>query len=187
MWDDFIAVMLGEGYGSHVLGMLFRATFVDDIPRRPDFALREDRMFLLEVALRHPKIAPVSGCVGYWVKHKRQMHDSYRGMQASVAAWQNWKILERTLSRLETSCELTPRRARAAARGLWGAAHTIARTHPLEAKSLVRRVYELDPAFVPPEGKVLRWFYSRLGFGVTQRLLRLRRVLLRHVLSVSSV
>ncbi len=179
LWDDFIAVMLGEGYGSHFLGMLFRTSFVADIPRRPDFALREDRMFLLEVALRCPKIWPVSGCVGYWVKHGRQMHDAYRGMQSNVAWWQNWKILERTLERLEIAGELTPRRARAAARALWSTAHEIARTHLPEAEALAKRVYQLDPAFVPPDAKLLRWLYARCGYATTQRLLRLRRILIR--------
>jgi glycosyltransferase involved in cell wall biosynthesis len=179
MWDDFIAVMLGETYGSHFLGMLFRTAFVSDIPRRPEFALREDRMFLLEAALRHPSIVPVGGCAGYWVKHKQQMHTSYRGLQATAAAWQMWKLYERTLSRLEAAGELTPRRARAATHVLWTTAHEIARSHLPEAEMIVRRVYQLHPSFVPPDGRLLRRLYKLCGYAATQRLLRLRRAVIR--------
>lgn len=178
LWDDFMSVMLGEGYGSHFLGMLFRTEFVTDIPRRPEFALREDRMFLLEVALREPRIAPVPGCVGYWTKHAQQMHTTYRGLQHTVAAWQMWKIYERTLNRLDATGKLTPRRARAAASVLWPTAHEIARTHLSEGVSLAKRVYELDPAFLPPETKCVRRLYTVLGYAMTQRLFRLRRILL---------
>src|SRR5262249_21171634 len=62
LWDDFLAVQLGEGYGSHFLGMLFGRELVGQVPRRPEFAYREDRMFLLEVGLLHPKLACVPGC-----------------------------------------------------------------------------------------------------------------------------
>jgi glycosyltransferase involved in cell wall biosynthesis len=178
LWDDFIAVMLGEGYGSHFLGMLFRTTFVADIPRRPEFALREDRMYLLEVALRNPRIAPTSGCAGYWTKHSRQMHTGYRGLQTTVAAWQMLKLYERTLETLRGRDELTPRRARAAARVLWPVAHAIGRAHLPEAAALAKRVFELDPGFIPPEGPIVRLLYSSIGYVATQRLFRIRRALL---------
>jgi hypothetical protein len=178
LWDDFIAMMLGEGYASHYLGMLFRTDFVRNIPRRPEFAMRDDRMFLLEVALKKPRIVPVAGCAGYWVKHKKQMHTSYQGLQATVAAWQAWKLYERTLETLEAAGELTPRRARAAAPILWSTAHAIARSHLPEAKLLVERIYQLDPEFVSPEGALLRQLYAVLGYQTVQRVLRLRRFLL---------
>src|SRR5665213_4424217 len=99
-------------------------------------------------------------------------------MQISVAAWQYWKILERTLGRLEDAGELTPRRARTAARALWSTAHEIGRTHLPEAAALAKLVYKLDPAFVPHEGKLLRWLYACCGYATTQRLLRLRRAVI---------
>jgi glycosyltransferase involved in cell wall biosynthesis len=177
MWDDFVAVMLGEGYGSHFLGMLFRAAFVCDIPRRPEVAFREDRMFLLEVALRKPRIHPMAGCVGHWVKHDRNMHDSYAGLQRTIAAWQTWQIYQLALGRLAAAGELTPRRAKAAAGALWPVAHVLAHTHLSEAHAIVRRIYQLDPTFVPPQGKLLRWLYAGIGYQHTQRLLRVRRAL----------
>lgn len=177
LWDDFIATMLGEGYGSHFLGMLFRREFVAGIPRRPEFALREDRMFLLEVALAHPRIAAVPGCAGYWVRHGSQMHTSYRGLHTTVAAWQMWRLYERVLRDLEARRELTPRRARAAANVLWRVAHELARTHLTEAADLAAHIRLWDPTFTPPEPKVLQTMYRLLGYRWTQRLLRARRAL----------
>lgn len=179
-WDDFMAVMLGEGYGSHFLGMLFRRSFVAGIPRRPEFALREDRAFLLEVALQRPKTAAVPGCAGYWIQHARQMHTGYHGLQTTAAAWQMWRLYERTLNRLQSEGELTPRRARAAGPVLWRAAHAIAQTHLRDAAGVVQRIKELDPTFVPPEESALvRGLYRIIGYTGTQRLFRLRRWLLR--------
>ena len=176
-WDDFIAVMLGEGYGSHFLGMQFARELVQNAPHRPEFAYRDDRMFLLEVALQHPLVHATAGCTGYWVKHTRQMHTGYHGLKTTVAAWQMWKLYEHTLNRLEATGELTPRRARAATRVLWSAAHEIARSHLADAAIIAKRVYELEPAFVPPETKFVVWLYRRLGYVNTQRLFRLRRIL----------
>ncbi len=57
-WDDFMEVQLSNRYGSHFLAMMFRRDLIaNKIPRRPDFSNREDRMFVLEVALSEPNIA----------------------------------------------------------------------------------------------------------------------------------
>src|SRR6185437_13244382 len=42
--DDFIAQQLGECDSSHYSAYLFRKKFIEDIPHRPDFALRDDRL-----------------------------------------------------------------------------------------------------------------------------------------------
>ena len=60
--DDLMAQQLGETRGSHYSAFLFRTDFVRDIPHRTlfpasDFASRDDRCFMLEVALRHPCIS----------------------------------------------------------------------------------------------------------------------------------
>ena len=100
-WDDFLAAQLGEGYGSHFLGMLFKRHLVEQIPRRPDFAYREDRMFLLEVGTLEPKTAHVPGCMGYWVQHSSQMHDNYTGMKYVVTNFQHINIYRKILADLK--------------------------------------------------------------------------------------
>ena len=178
-WDDFIAVMLGEGYGSHYLGMLFARELFDTVPpRRPDFSLRDDRLFLHEIALLHPRIAPTAGCVGYWVHHGTQMHTGYRGLQITLAAAQMIAIYRRTLSRLAARGELTPRRISAATPVIWSAAHALARTHLAEAAEAAAWCAELQSGFVPPETAPVRAALRLLGYRNVQRLLRLRRALL---------
>ena len=151
LWDDFMAVQLGESYASHFLGMLFKRELVAQVPRRPDFAFREDRMFLLEIALLSPKVAHVPGCAGYWVQHADQMQANYRGLKAAVVHWQHWQIYRRVLAELDRRGDLTPRRERAAARALWPLAHWMGYSHPSEAAEVADWVYQLDPSFRPPE------------------------------------
>lgn len=179
LWDDFTAVQLGEGYGSHFLGMLFKRELIERIPRRPDFASREDRMFLLEVALSNPRIALVPGCAGCWVQHDSQMQGNYSGMRSVVSNWQHLAIYRRILDELERRGELTIRRKRAAIGVLWPLAHRIAHTHLSDANDVVRWIYKLDPHFQPPESALLGQLYRRLGFRVTERLLGIRRLILR--------
>jgi glycosyltransferase involved in cell wall biosynthesis len=177
-WDDFIAVMLGEGYGSHFLGMQFARELIALAPRRPEFALREDRMFLLEVALQNPLVTATPGCAGYWVHHEGQMHTGYRGLRTTLAAAQMLAIYRRILGRLAERGELTPRRIRAAAPVIWTAAHAVARTHLADAADAVAWLKTLDPDFVPAEPRLLRLGYRALGYRNIQHLLRARRSVL---------
>jgi glycosyltransferase involved in cell wall biosynthesis len=174
-WNDFMAVQLGEANASHFLGMLFKRELIEKVPRRPDFAYREDRMFLLEIGLLSPSLAHVPGRAGYWVQHADQMQANYRGIKATVVNWQHLHIYRRVLAELDRRSDLTPRRKRAAARVLWPLAHWIGYTHPEEAAEVADWIYQLDPGFRPPEPGWLGTFYRRLGFRKTEALLRLRR------------
>jgi len=177
-WDDFLVVQLSEGYSSHFLGMLFHCHLIKKVPRRPDFAYREDRMFLLEVGLLNPKLAHVTGCAGYWVQHKQQMQSNYRNMKAVVANWQHLNIFKRILGELTQRNELTLHYRKVASRGLWSLAHLIAYTHLDEACEVAEWIYGLDPDFHPPNPGLLGKLYKHLGFRNTEKILHLRRSLL---------
>ena len=71
MNDDFIAQQLGEGEYSHYSAFLFRREFIRDIPHRPEFLAVDDRMFVLEAALRHPRLATYRGTVLVHRHHDR--------------------------------------------------------------------------------------------------------------------
>ena len=176
-WDDFLAIQLGESYGSHFLGMLFHRELVEKVPRRPDFAYREDRMFLLEVGLLNPRLAHVQCCAGYWVKHKDQMQGNYRGMKSVVTNWQHLNIYRRILSNLEDRKELTQRRKKAACKVLWSLAHWIAYTHLDEACEVAEWIYQLDRGFQPLEKGLLGYLYKNLGFKRTEQILKFRRII----------
>ena len=178
LWEDFLEVQLSNRYGSHFLGMLFHRELVERTPRRPEFALREDRMFLLEVGLLNPKIAMVEGCAGYWVQHNDQMQGNYNGLKSQVTNWQHLNIFKTILKELEQKGQLTTVRKRAACTVLWTLAHWIAKNHLSDARSVVKWIYELDPDFKIPEKGRLGFFYKKFGFFYTEKLLRLRRMVI---------
>ena len=176
-WEDFLEIQLSNRYGSHFLGMLFHRDLVQQVPRRPDFAFREDRMFLLEVALLNPLMAIVEGCAGYWVKHQQQMQGNYSGFKAQVVNWQHLNIYKKILGRLEAGDRLYERYKKAACTVLWALALWIAISDLPEAKEVVKWFYELVPGFVIPDKGILGKLYRTLGFYKTEKLIRYKRSL----------
>ena len=174
-WNDFLEVQLGNGYGSHFLGMLFHHSLIQQVPRRPDFAWREDRIFLLEVALLNPTLAVVDACAGYWVKHADQMQANYSGFKLQVVNWQHLHIYKKILGILETQNRLSKKYKEAACTVLWPLAHWIAYNHLKDAIEVVKWIYCLCPDFLPPEKGPLGLMYRRIGFKSTENLLALRR------------
>jgi len=175
-WDDFLEIQLGNTYGSHFLGMLFHRSLIEKTPRRPEFAWREDRMFLLEIALLNPVLAIAEGCAGYWVQHAQQMQGKYAGLQSQAANLQHLLIFRRILGQLETAGRLDEKYKKAACTVLWPLAHWIAKDRIADASALVKWIYELDPEFKIPDKGPLGLMYRKLGFKTTEKMLRLRRM-----------
>jgi glycosyltransferase involved in cell wall biosynthesis len=174
--EDFMELQLSKRYGSHFLGMLFKTDLVLKVPRRPDFAMREDRMFILEYLLLEPKIGYVAGCAGYWVNHDAQMQGNYNGLKAQATNWQHLNIYKTILARLEQKGQLTQTRKDAAIEVLWYLAHWIAKDNLKEAVNVVSWIYQLNPHFIIPEKRILGFLYTNLGFKHTERLLSIRRL-----------
>lgn len=176
--DDFIARQLGECDSSHYSAYLFRRDFVADIPHRPDFHLRDDRLFVLEVAMAHPRVSVCRDAVFAHRHHTRARLQTLEHMNAVVRNAQHLALYQKILARLESSGELTPRRRRAAAKVLWPLAHWIGYTHPADAADVANWVFALDPGFAVPETGLLGALYRCCGFQRTEVLLRARRALL---------
>lgn len=174
-WEDFLEIQLGNQYGSHFLGMLFQRELVVAAPRRPDFALREDRMFLLEVGLLSPNMAIVEGCAGYWVQHAQQMQANYQGLKSQVTNWQYVNIYKKILSKLEETNQLTEIRKNAACTALWPVTTWIAQHHLSDAVQIYQWILKLNPSFQIPEKGLQGFLYSFLGFSFTQKILRIAR------------
>jgi glycosyltransferase involved in cell wall biosynthesis len=182
--DDFIAQQLGETLGSHYSAFLFRREFAKEIPHRTlfpssNFASNDDRCFMLEVALRHPKLAECSKptlCHRHHNKGRLQFHGALRGTGIDI---QHLYIYKRILALLERRNEMNVRRKRVFAKVFWPLAHSIARIDLDDASELAKWVFELDPDFVPLESGLLGRLYRTLGFRNTERVLRLRRGILR--------
>ena len=178
--DDFIAQQLGEGRYSAYSAFLFRRAFVEDIPHRTlfpssDFASRDDRCFMLEVALRHPRIAVCSTptlCVRQHTKDRLQFRAALRSVGTNI---QHLYIYRQVLSLLDQRGELTPRRRKAACNVLWPLAHWVGYSHVDEACEIADFVFRLDPEFRVPENGLLGLLYRRFGFRKTELALRVRR------------
>jgi Glycosyl transferase family 2 len=184
--DDFIAQQLGEASASHYSAFLFRREFVQDLPHRTlfpasDFASRDDRCFMLEVALRHPRMA-VSPMVALCHRHHERPRLQFRSGLGGIGTNIQQLYTYRQILRLLTERgELTLRRKHAAINVLWPLAHWIAHTHLDEASEVARWICELDSHFRPPETGLLGVLYRQLGFRNTERLLRVRRSFMRQL------
>lgn len=176
-WGDFLEVQLSNRYGSHFLGMLFDRRLIEKVPRRPDYACREDRIFLLEVGLLEPQLDIVAGCGGYWVQHGGQMQGNYSGLKLQVTNWQHLNIYKNILRRLEQSGRLTEKRKEAACGVLWLIATWVAQSHLKEACDIYQWILRLLPDFNIPERGVKRYLYTTFGFEFTEKLLRTARFL----------
>ena len=178
--DDFIAQQLGEGEYSHYSAFLFRREFIRDIPHRPEFLAVDDRMFVLEAALRHPRLATYRGTVLVHRHHDRGRLQAPNTMQAEIPIVRaEHAIYAKVMAQLQERNELTERRKRALASLLWPLAHRMARHDLEEAVGIVREIYRLDPAFEIPGNGLLPTLYRRFGFRLVSLLLRVRRQLLR--------
>ncbi|MFM7886157.1 MAG: glycosyltransferase family 2 protein [Pseudanabaena sp.] len=177
--DDFLAQQLGECNSSHYSAYLFRKDFIEGIPHRPDFTWRDDRLFVIEVAMKKPKIAVYSEPSLCHRHHSQDRLQFSRGMRSVATNLQHLTIYKKCLSQLSEQNELTVRRKKAAIKILWSLAHWIAYTHLDEACEVVDWIYQLDPSFQPPELGLLGQFYNHLGFACTERLLKFRRNILK--------
>lgn len=181
--DDFIAQQLGECDSSHYSAFLFKKEFIKDIPHRTsfaaaDFASRDDRCLMLEVALAKPKISihpEPTFCHRHHSRGRLQFQQSLRSVGTNL---QHLLIYKNILSKLDDEGELTLRRKKAACKILWPLAHWIAYTHIDEAGEVAEWIYELDPEFKPPEKGLLGFLYRNWGFRNTERILLFRRTIL---------
>lgn len=173
--DDFIAQQLGEVSSSHYSAYLFRKAFVADIPHRQEFGAKDDRMYVIEVALKRPSVAIFNTPVLMHRHHAQERLQFSRGMRAIANNLYLKNVVEKALTLLENRGELNLRRKRAAIRLLWPLAHWIGYTHLDEACEVAHRIFAMDPEFQPPEHGILGWCYRNIGFRGTQNILKIRR------------
>lgn len=171
--DDFIAQQLGECDSSHYSAYLFKKTFIADIPHRPDYALRDDRLFVLETAIKNPKVGFQGG---YSLLHR--VHESNRLQFPSNKILQNLQHLnlyKKILGKLSDEGQLTERRKKASIKVLWELAQWMALDSVAEANELMNWIIELDPNFVIPRNGFKGKLYNAIGFKKTSQLLNFAR------------
>lgn len=185
--DDFIAQQLGECDSSHYSAYLFRREFIKNIPHRPDFAWRDDRLFVIEVAMAKPKVAIHLQPTFCHRQHFQTRLQFPQGIRTLATNLQHLTIYKKCLSKLAAQGELTTRRRQACSKIIWTLAHWIANSSLDEACEVAEWVYFLYPDFKPPESGLLGKLYIYLGFRNTEKLLRFRRNLIALFQSKKSV
>ena len=177
--DDFVAQQFGEVPFSHYSAFLFRRSFIADIPHRQEFALRDDRMFMLEVAIRGPKLAVFREPAFVHRHHARGRLQGTSGFRRMQADWTNIAVYRKAVAMLAARGELTPRRKRAAVSYIWPVVRNLAKWEIGEAEAAARWVFDLDPGFAPRERRSILLGYKVLGFAATERLVRVQASLRR--------
>lgn len=178
--DDFIAQNLGECDSSHYSAFLFRKDFINDIPHRTsfasaNFASRDDRCFMLELALKEPKIAVFKEAALCHSHHQKGRLQFQSSIAAACTNYQHLLIYKNILKQLADTGRLTSRRIKAATNILWPLCHWIAKDSINEAVNLYKWILELDPGFKIPKGGIINTMYHTLGFKATEQILGMRR------------
>ena len=179
--DDFIAQNLGESDSSHYSAFLFRKDFINDIPHRTSFAAanfasRDDRCFMLEVALKEPLVAVLNEPSLCHTHHNKGRLQFQSNMAATCTNYQHLLIYKNILKQLADTGRLTQRRIDAAIKILWPLCHWIAKDDINTAVDAFKWLNSIDPEFKIPEKGGLGLLYNNLGFKRTEKLLRLRRI-----------
>ena len=107
-----------------------------NISHRPDFAFRDDRMLILEVALKEPKIAIHHDFALLHRAHKNSRLQVTTGIQQTIQNFQHLNIYKQIFQRLALENKLNKRRKLAACNTLWHLSHWVAITHLDDAKKI---------------------------------------------------
>lgn len=174
--DDFLAQQLGECDSSHYSAYLFKKDFINDIPHRQEFGGLDDRQFIIEAAMKHPKISYISSPALAHRVHNNVRLQNMSGIQKAAYHLAYYNIYHKALQVLQARGELSQRRKNAVCNNIWHLAHWAAYTDIAFASEIYKWVYELDPQFKPIGNKTLALLYKSLGFTFTETLLKFKRV-----------
>jgi len=174
--DDFLAQQLGECDSSHYSAYLFKRNFIKDVPHRQEYGSRDDRKFIIEVALKNPATGYISTPTLAHRQHKNNRLQSSAGLNNLVDNMALLTIYKTTFAALQKENRLSARYKQAAANQLWHLAHWIAKADINEGEAIYQWVYKLYPGYIPASNKKLALLYKTLGFGLTERMLRGMRI-----------
>ncbi|WP_174284557.1 glycosyltransferase family 2 protein [Sphingomonas bacterium] len=176
-WEDcgdFLAQQLGECDSSHYSAYLFRRQFLNDIRHRPEFAFRDDRMMVVECAVKEPSVA-VWNQPTLLHRHHLQPRTQFRsGSVAIVTHWQELQMYRQIAARLTEAGLLTDRRRAAMANNIWPLALRIAGHDRREGRAALEWLWSLYPGFIIPKGGI-NDLYRVLGVAVAQTLVNAAR------------
>src|SRR6185312_6219399 len=149
--DDFLAQQLGECDSSHYSAYLFKKDFIINIPHRSEFGALDDRQFIIEAAMKQPRVGYIETPALAHRLHQNARLQSASGSEKYANHLARYQIYKSCFSRLAEYGMLTRRRKNAACNILWHLAHWVAKTDLNKAREIYDWVYELNPEFLPKE------------------------------------
>ena len=172
--DDFLSQQLGECDSSHYSAYLFRRDAAATIRHRPEFAFRDDRMFILECALDEPDVAIWSEPTLIHRHHREPRIQFQGGSTAVVTNWQERRMFAKIVQMMQTRGLFNARRGAAMANNLWELAQRVAAYNMREGREILAMQRELAPDFaIPATGR--NRLYRAFGFGMAQRSVNMAR------------
>jgi glycosyltransferase involved in cell wall biosynthesis len=175
--DDFLAQQLGECDSSHYSAYLFKKDFIATIPHRQEFGARDDRQFIIEVALKKPKYGSIKTITLAHRIHSNDKLQKVNDLEDQSLHLTSLKIYQRAFNTLQNRGELNARYLNASLKVLIPLMHWIAKKHIKEANEILQWIKSLQPDFKFPENQVIHKLYNKIGFKPTEHLLRVRRLL----------
>ena len=171
---DFLAQQLGECDSSHYSAFLFRRGFIDDVRHRAEFSNRDDRMFVIECAMKFPKVATCATPTLVHRHHDRGRIQFQPGSTAVVTDWQERNMWRQVVARLDHEGLLDARRRRAIANNVWPLAKRLGARFPSEGAELARWLRELAPDYAISRAGLDR-LYRGLGYPRAQFAVNMMR------------
>jgi glycosyltransferase involved in cell wall biosynthesis len=171
---DFLAQQLGECDSSHYSAYLFRRSFIEDVRHRPEFAFRDDRMFILECALKTPSVLAWDQPTLIHRHHARQRIQFQPGSTAVVTNWQELQMHRTVLRLLDHHNLATPRRKAAISNNVWELARRIGSHDIREGQGVLAWLRTVNPEFEIPVGGQNR-LYRAVGYRPAQMIVNIAR------------
>jgi glycosyltransferase involved in cell wall biosynthesis len=171
---DFLAQQLGECDSSHYAAYLFRREFLSDVRHRPEFAFRDDRMFVLECALKMPRVLAWDQPTLLHIHHDRPRIQFQPGSTAVVTNWQERQMFLKVYALLDKRGLLSDRRKAAMSNNIWALALRISAYNVREGRALIAWLRSFNPQFEIPKSGLNR-LYRTLGFQLAQLIVNTAR------------
>lgn len=171
---DFLAQQLGECDSSHYSAYLFRRSFLADIRHRPEFSSRDDRIFVIEAAMKEPRVAQFAAPTLLHNHHDHGRIQFQPGSTAVACDWQERAMWRQVVARLDAEGLLDARRRLAIANNIWPLAKRIGARFPGEGAELLRWLRQLAPDYVIPNHGFDR-LYRGLGYRPAQTIVNTLR------------
>lgn len=173
--DDFLAQQLGECDSSHYSAYLFKKEFIADVPHRQEFLARDDRQFIIEVALKRPKTGYVTDFTLAHRIHSKDKLQKVNSLSDQALHLASLNIYKNAFKRLKADESWNARYLNASLKILVPLMHWIAKKHIQEANEVLLWIKSLKPDFSFPNNNLQHRLYNIIGFKNTEYLLGVRR------------